>query len=97
MQVEPSGNLSHGWADSHQMWRVGSIQEGFSSEPAFTNVVPANAAASVNKGEPHCGQKRRITRKPEVPSASYDFVAPCISSEDVGTATLTEYPPPPAF
>lgn len=97
MQVAPSGSLSHGWADSHQMWSFGWIQEGFSSEPAFTNVVPANAAASVNNGEPHCGQKRRITGSPEAPSASYAFVAPRISSDDVGTATLTEYPPPPAF
>jgi hypothetical protein len=75
------------WLDPRRIVSVG----------AFTNVIPASAAASTNNGEPHCGQKRRITGKVDVPEVAYALGSPRTSSDSEGTATLTEYPPLPDF
>ena len=71
-----------------QMFATGLIEDGSSSVPTRTTIMPGYPDVSANRWHPHCGQKRRRTRLPLPAFRRYSQGDPVISIALAGKSAL---------
>ncbi len=75
---------------------VGRNQLGASNAAAFNTISDSMAESSEYSGEPHVGQKLRVTSLPLSAVTVYWVTPPTIATASRGNITIVEYAPPDA-